>query len=177
MLEQVPDLDVVVVPVGGGGLIGGVACALKSRKPSIQVIGVEPSVMPSMKRSVQAGELCQVAAAPTIAEGLAVRKPGALTFELVKRYVDQIVTVDEEEIANAILLLLERDKTVAEGAGAAGLAALINSRIPQARDRRVGVILCGGNIDVNLISRIIERGLVKDGRLVRAPPSPPNSRL
>jgi threonine dehydratase len=116
---------------------------------------------------VDAGKLVEIEAGTTIAEGIAVKHPGDRTFEMIRRYVDDIVTVDEEEIANAILLLLEREKTVAEGAGAVGLAALLNGKVPAARGRKVGLVISGGNIDVNLISRIIERGLVKDGRLVR----------
>ena len=167
LLEQCPHMDMVVVPIGGGGLISGVACAIKETNPRIKVIGVQASAIASMKASVDAGALTELPAGTTIADGIAVRRPGDITFDLIRRYVDQIVTVDEEEIANAILLLLEREKTVTEGAGAAGLAALINGKIPGARGRKVVLLLCGGNIDVNLVSRIIERGLVKDGRLVR----------
>jgi threonine dehydratase len=116
---------------------------------------------------VEAGAIGEVEPATTIADGIAVKRPGELTFEVIRKYVDEIVTVGEEEIANAILLLLEREKTMVEGAGAVGLAALINGKIPRARGRKVAVVLSGGNIDMNVISRIIERGLVKDGRLVR----------
>jgi threonine dehydratase len=120
-----------------------------------------------MKASLDAGEVREVEPGNTIADGIAVRRPGALTFEMVRRYVDELVTVDEEEIAATILQLIEKEKTVTEGAGAAGLAALMHGKIPKARGRKVCVVLGGGNIDVNLISRIIERGLVKDGRLVK----------
>jgi threonine dehydratase len=167
LLEQAPWLDMVLVPIGGGGLISGMACALKETNPRIKVIGVQASAIASMKASVDAGKLVEIEAGTTIAEGIAVKHPGDRTFEMIRRYVDDIVTVDEEEIANAILLLLEREKTVAEGAGAVGLAALINGKLPSARGRKVALVISGGNIDVNLISRIIERGLVKDGRLVR----------
>jgi len=167
LLEQCPQMDFVLVPIGGGGLISGVACALKETNPRIKVIGVQASAIASMKASVDAGELTEVSAGTTIADGIAVRRPGDYTFGMIRRYVDDILTVDEEELANAILLLLEREKTVSEGAGAAGLAALINGKLPAARGRKVVVLLSGGNIDVNLVSRIIERGLVKGGRLVR----------
>jgi threonine dehydratase len=167
LLEQVPGLELVVVPIGGGGLISGVACALKESRPDIQVVGVQTAVLPSMKASFDARSLVTVPAGTTIADGIAVKRPGERTYEMVRRYVDAVVTVDEEEIANAILLLLEREKSVVEGAGAVGLAALIHGKIPQARGKKTALVLSGGNIDVNLISRIIERGLVKDGRVVR----------
>ena len=167
LLEQFPHLEVVVVPIGGGGLISGIAVALKETNPRIQIIGVQPAVMPAMKASLEAGHVVHLQPAQTIADGLAVKRPGKLTFEVICKYVDDIVTVEEEELAAAILLLLEREKSVVEGAGAAGVAALLSGRIPQAKGKKTGVILCGGNIDVNLVSRIIERGLVKDGRLVR----------
>ena len=167
LLEQEPELQVVVVPVGGGGLISGIAIALKGLKPRVKVIGVEAEVCPAMKASVAAGRRVTVHAGTTIADGIAVKRPGKLTLEYVSRYVDDLVTVDEEEIANAVLLLLEQEKTVTEGAGAVALAALYNRRIKSAQGKRTVMILSGGNIDVNLLSRIIERGLAKDGRLVR----------
>ncbi len=166
LLDQVPDLEAVLVPVGGGGLIGGVALALKHLKPVVQVIGVQTEEMPGMKMALEAGERVTVPAAATIADGIAVRRVGEHTLPLAQRYVDEVVTVTEEEIANAILLLLEIEKTVVEGAGAVPLAALLNKRV-SLEGRTTALLLCGGNIDVNLISRIIERGLVKDGRLVR----------
>jgi threonine dehydratase len=166
LIEQNPYLDAVVVPIGGGGLIAGIACAIKETNPKIRVIGVQTGRVPSMKESVAAGKPVLVPAATTIAEGIAVRRPGDRTFALVRRYVDDIVTVDEEEIANAILLLLEREKTVAEGAGAAPLAALVQRKV--ALDgKKVALVIAGGNIDPTFLSRIIERGLVKDGRLSR----------
>ncbi|HYO59768.1 threonine ammonia-lyase [Archangium sp.] len=167
LLEQCPSMDMVVVPIGGGGLISGVACALKETHPHIKIIGVQAAAIASMKASVNAGKLVELPAGTTIADGIAVKRPGDYTYEMIRRYVDDIVTVDEEEIANAILLLLEREKSVVEGAGAVGLAALLHGKIPSARGRNVVLLLSGGNIDVNLVSRIIERGLVKDGRLVR----------
>src|SRR5271167_4025603 len=166
LLEQVPQLEAVVVPIGGGGLIGGIACAIKESRPDIQVFGVQPSRLPSMKVAVAEGKPVTLVAASTIADGIAVRRAGDRTLPLVQKYVDDIVTVEEEEIANAILLLLEREKTLAEGAGAAAVAALVNRKLPLV-GKKVAVLVCGGNIDVTLLSRIIERGLVKDGRLVR----------
>jgi len=166
LLEQVPDLDVVVVPVGGGGLISGVAVALKHLKPNTRVIGVQTSHAPSMSAAIQAGHPVVVPAMPTIADGIAVRSAGEKTFSLVQKYVDEIVLVDEEEIANAVLFLLEREKTLAEGAGAVGVAALLQHKL-KVEGRSVAVIVSGGNMDVTLLARIIEQGLVKDGRLVR----------
>ena len=166
LLDQVPDLDAVIVPVGGGGLIGGIGLAVKTQRPRVQVIGVQSGELPAMKAALQAGHRVLLPAASTIADGIAVRRVGDHTFALARQCVDAVVTVDEEEIANAILLLLEIEKTVVEGAAAVPLAALVNRRV--ALDgKTVALVLSGGNIDVNLISRIIERGLVKDGRLVR----------
>lgn len=166
ILEQHSDIQVLVVPIGGGGLIGGIACAVKETNPAVLVFGVQPARLPSMKAAVAEGKPVTLDAAKTIADGIAVRRAGDHTLPLVQKYVDDIVTVEEEEIANAILLLLEREKTLAEGAGAAAMAAVLNRKLPLAA-KRVAVLVCGGNIDVTLLSRIIERGLVKDGRLVR----------
>jgi threonine dehydratase len=154
------------VPVGGGGLIAGVACAVKAHRPAVRVIGVEAAALPAMRRSLDTGRRLRVDAAATIADGIAVRQVGELTLGLARAYVDDVVTVAEEELANAILLLLEIEKTVVEGAGAAPLAALLNRPLGLS-DARVVLVLSGGNIDVTVISRIIEHGLVKDGRLVR----------
>ncbi len=167
LLEQNPYLQVVVVPIGGGGLITGIATAMKEVKPAIRIVGVECTALPSMKRALEAGHVVELPAARTIAEGIAVRKVGAKCLEAAKRVVDEIVTVDDDEIARAILYLLEREKTVAEGAGAAGVAALLSGRIADVKGKRVCAVVCGGNIDVNVISRIIERGLVESGRLAR----------
>jgi len=166
LLEQAPDIEAVVVPIGGGGLISGVACALKESNPRIRVIGVEPEKLPSMLRAREAGAPVTLAPEATIADGIAVRRAGDLTLPLVTRYVDEIVTVDDEEIASAILMLLEHEKTLAEGAGAAALAAVVQSKT-NLHHRRTVVLVCGGNIDVTLLAKIIERGLVKDGRLLR----------
>lgn len=170
LLEQHPDLEVVIVPIGGGGLIGGIGCALKETNPRIQVIGVQPARLPSVKVALSEGKPVTLPSAVTIADGIAVRRAGERTLPLIQKYVDDIVTVEEEEIANAVLLLLEREKMLAEGAGAAALAALVNRRIPTVADnsgRKIVIVVSGGNIDVTLLARIIERGLVKDGRLVR----------
>jgi threonine dehydratase len=166
LMEQVPDLEAVVVPVGGGGLIGGIACAIKETNPKIRVIGVQTERLASMVRAVEAGQPVTLPSQATIADGIAVRRAGERTFPLVQRYVDELVTVDEEEIANAILVLLEKEKTLAEGAGAAALAALLQDKT-SLHGRRTAVLVCGGNIDVSLLAKIIERGLVKDGRLFR----------
>lgn len=166
ILKQQPDIEAMVVPIGGGGLIGGIACAVKETNPSVRIFGVQPAKLPSMKTAVEQGKPVTLKPAATIADGIAVRRAGERTFPLVQKYVDDIVTVEEEEIANAILLLLEREKTLAEGAGAASIAALLNHKLPL-EGKKVAVLVCGGNIDVTLLSRIIERGLVKDGRLVR----------
>ena len=166
LAAQVPDLDAALVPVGGGGLAAGLALALKTRRPGAEVIGVQADEVPGMKAALASGERVTVAAGPTIADGIAVRRVGELTLAMGRRWIDQVVSVSEEEIANAILLLLEIEKTVVEGAGAVPLAALVNKKVALA-GKTVALVLTGGNIDVNLVSRIIERGLVKDGRLVR----------
>jgi threonine dehydratase len=166
ILQQVPDIEAVIAPIGGGGLIAGVACAVKATNPQVRIIGVQPARLPSMKVAIAEGHPVTLTPAATIADGIAVRRAGEKTLPLIQKYVDDIVTVDEEEIANAILLLLEREKTLAEGAGAAAIAALINRKTPLS-GKKIAVLVCGGNIDVSLLSRIMERGLVKDGRLVR----------
>jgi threonine dehydratase len=168
MLEQVPAMDAVIVPIGGGGLIGGMACAIKELRPGCRVIGVQTSKLPSMLASIEAHHPVTVEAGTTIADGIAVRRSGDLTYPMVAKYVDEIVTVDEDEIASAILILLEREKTLAEGAGAAALAALLQGKtsLSLRSGATVGVLVCGGNIDVTLLSRIIERGMVQDGRMI-----------
>jgi threonine dehydratase len=166
MLEQIPQLEAVIVPIGGGGLISGIGCAIKETNPKIRVIGVQTSRLPSMVAAVAKHHPVTIDAATTIADGIAVRRAGDVTLPLVEKYVDEIVTVDEDEIASAILVLLEREKTLAEGAGAAALAALLQKRT-SLQGAHTGVLVCGGNIDVTLLSRIIERGLVQDGRLIR----------
>jgi threonine dehydratase len=166
LLEQVPGLEAVVVPIGGGGLIGGLACAIKETRPEVRVIGVQTARLPSMLAAVEMHRPVTLDPATTIADGIAVRRAGDVTLPMVERYVDEIVTVEEDEIASAILVLLEREKTLAEGAGAAALAALLQKKT-SLNGARTAVMVCGGNIDVTLLSRIIERGLVQDGRLIR----------
>lgn len=167
LMEQQPDLEVVIVPVGGGGLISGVAVAIKELHPKVRVIGVQTEALPSMKASVAAGEPVTVPTGRTIADGIAVKRPGELTLAYVRRYVDEIVTTTEDEIANAMLLLLEREKTVAEGAGAASVAALVHGHVRMAAGKRTAMVVSGGNVDVTMMARVIERGLVKAGRMVR----------
>jgi threonine dehydratase len=166
LLEQVPDLDAVVIPVGGGGLASGIAIAIKEQKPNIRIYGVEAEQVPSMYRALEVGHPVLVEARRTIAEGIGARQAGVHTFEIARRYLDGVVVVDEASISEAILSLLEDEKTVAEGAGAAGLAALLEERLP-VKGERVAVLVSGGNIDVNVLSRIIDRGLVKSGRTMR----------
>ncbi len=167
VVEQVPGLDAVLVPVGGGGLVSGVAVAVKALCPGVKIIGVEAEVLPCMQAAVEAGELVTLDAASTLADGIAVKRAGEITFEHVQALVDDIVTVSEEEIASSILYLLEKEKTVVEGAGAVGVAALMHHKLPGLEGKRVCSVISGGNIDVNVVARVIERGLVKDGRLVR----------
>lgn len=166
LLDQMPALDAVVVAVGGGGLVGGVALAVKARRPGVRVIGVQAEALPAMREALRARERVRLPAASTLADGIAVRQVGALGLALARAWVDDVVVVAEEELANAILILLEVEKTVAEGAGAAPLAALLNRSLGLA-GRDVALVVSGGNIDVTMLSRIIERGMVKDGRLVR----------
>ena len=167
MLEQIDGLEAVVVPIGGGGLIGGIACAVKESKPSVRVIGVQTSRLSSMQAAVREHHPVTLDPATTIADGIAVRRAGDVTFPVVDKYVDEIVTVDEDEIASSILTLLEREKTLAEGAGATALAAVLQQRTALPKGMRTAVLVSGGNIDVTLLSRIIERGLVQDGRMIR----------
>jgi threonine dehydratase len=166
LLEQMPDLEAVVVPVGGGGLLAGVACAIKETRPNVRVFGVESAAFPGMRLAFDSMEPPASLGRRTIADGIAVRRVGRHTTPLVRRYADGIVLVDEEEIAEAILFLLEKEKTVAEGAGAVALAGMLQGKL-ELEGRRVAVVVSGGNIDVNLMERIIERGLVKTGRRVR----------
>jgi len=164
MLEEVPDLDCLVIPVGGGGLISGNAVAAKALKPEIEVIGVQTQRFPAMKQALANEPIhCGLA---SLAEGIAVKQPGMLTREIVRELVNDIVLVDEPELERAILMLLEIEKTVAEGAGAAGLAALLTDPA-RYRGRKVGLVLCGGNIDMLALSSVIQRGLVRSGRIVR----------
>lgn len=164
VLEQVPYVDVVVCAVGGGGIISGIATAIKETRPGVRVVGVESSALPAALRAREAGELVTIPPAETIAEGIAVRRIGENTFGHIERYVDELVVVSEEEIAAGVLLLLEREKTVAEAACATTVAAVVGGHVSDVAGKNVVMILSGGNIDVTLMSRIIDRGLVQDGR-------------
>ena len=165
ILEQLPEAEQVVVPIGGGGLISGVACAIKQRKPSCRVVGVQALGAPSMYLSLNAGEPTELASVATIADGIAVKRPGDLTFALCREYVDEVVTVTEDEIASAILALMEEQKTVAEGAGAASVAACLFGKV-STEERKTVCLVSGGNVDVTTLSRILTKGLSKAGRLV-----------
>jgi threonine dehydratase len=167
LVEQVNDLEAVIVPVGGGGLIAGVSLATKTLRPQTRVIAVEAEGVASFSAAVKAGQPTQIALQPTLADGLAIPKVGANAFEIARKHVDQVVTVTEEQIAIAILRLVELEKTVAEGAAAAPLAAILSGKLPELAGKRVVLLLCGGNIDPNILGRVIERGLVADGRLCR----------
>lgn len=167
LLEQIPELDTVVIPIGGGGLIAGTALAVRSLRPGVRVVGVEAAAAPSAIRSRKAGRPVAIVNTETIADGIAVKRVGDVTFPLIERHVDEIVAVEEGEIASAVLQLLERSKTVVEGAGAVGLAALLHRRFAVREGERVCVLLTGGNIDITMISRIIDRGMVVDGRAIR----------
>ena len=163
LLEQLPDMDAVVVPIGGGGLISGVAFTIKSLNPNIKVYGVQAAGAPSMLNSVKDNKIERLESVATIADGIAVKEPGENTFELVKKYVDDIVTVTEDEISCAILSLIEQQKLISEGAGAVPAAAVMFNKIP-VKGKKVVCLVSGGNIDVTILSRVIRRGLVKSGR-------------
>jgi threonine dehydratase len=167
MLNQVPDLDYIIVPIGGGGLISGIASAAKQINPHIKVIGVTAEGAPAMRMSFLSGSVQDTTFVKTIADGIAVRDTNPKMFELVKEVVDDIVEVDDEEIANAILFLMERQKVVVEGAGAVGVAALLHHKIKFTAPKKVGVVLSGGNIDVTMINLIIEKGLLKSHRKMK----------
>lgn len=166
LLGDRPDLDTLVVPIGGGGLISGIAVAAKALNPDIEIVGVQSSLYPSMYRLMRGEDPGPPAAAATLAEGIAVKEPGRLTRQIVKALVSDILLVDDVMIEGAIEALVERQKLIVEGAGAAGLAAVL--AMPQRfRGRRVGIVICGGNIDARLLASILMRGLVREGRLVR----------
>jgi threonine dehydratase len=166
ILQDLPDVSTIVAPIGGGGLIAGIAVAVKTVAPHVRIIGVQACGAQAMYLSKKAEHLVTTKDASTVADGIAVNVPGTLTYEIIKKYVDEIVTVEDEEIAGAILMLLERSKVIAEGAGAVSLAAISSGKIA-GRDRKIAAVISGGNIDVNVISQIIERGLVKAGRRMR----------
>ncbi len=165
VLEQVPDIDAIVVPIGGAGLIAGVALALKARNPEIEIIGVEPENCPSFRCALDAGKPVPAPTLPTLADGLAVPTVGPRSFAIARSRVDRVVLVNEEQIALAILRLAELEKGVIEGAGATPLAAFLSGQLDDLRGQRIVLCLCGGNIDPTILTRIIEHGLVVDGRL------------
>jgi threonine dehydratase len=167
LLEQVPDATAVVVPIGGGGLISGIALAMKESKPALRIVGVEAEAAASALASRREGRIVKIETSETIADGIATKQVGERTFPLIQRLVDDIVTVGEEQIASAVHLLLERQKLVAEGAGAVPLAALVSGKAGVAEHDVAVLVLSGGNVDVNIIDRIIGRGLVADGRIAR----------
>ena len=164
ILTQLPSADVVVVPIGGGGLISGIAYTIKKLKPSCKIYGVQAAGAPSMEQSISDGEIETLDGVNTIADGIAVKTPGNLTYDLCQKYVDGIVTVTDDEIALAILTLLEQQKLIAEGAGAVPVAAVMNGKIPDIDGKNVVCVVSGGNIDVTILSRVIERGLKMGGR-------------
>ena len=165
ILEQCPDIRSIVVPIGGGGLLAGIATAVKSVAPHVKVYGVQASGAPAMYLSKHAGKWVETPEAQTIADGIAVKSPGKITFDLIQKYVDDIFVVKDDDIAATILLMMERAKMISEGAGAIGLAAMLHGNIPHAD--KTAAVISGGNIDVNMISRIIENGLVKSGRRIK----------
>lgn len=164
VMEQLPEADIVVVPIGGGGLIAGIAYTIKQINPKCKIYGVQANGAPSMEKSIQDDKIETLPKVQTIADGIAVKTPGDLTYEIVKQYVDGIVTVSDDEIALAILTLLEQQKLIAEGAGATPVAAILADKIPDIEGKNVCCVISGGNIDVTILSRVIERGLKMSGR-------------
>ena len=164
ILNQLEDVDVVLCPVGGGGLISGVAFAIKSLSPNVRVYGVQAENAASMAKSIETGEQVTLPTVATFADGIAVKHPGDTTFQMIRKYVDGVVTVTEDEIAAAILALMEKQKLVAEGAGAVSVAAAMFHKVPDLAGKKVCCLVSGGNIDVNILSRVITRGLLTSGR-------------
>ena len=165
IIEEMPEVEAVVVPIGGGGLISGVAFAIKTLRPDIKVYGVQAAGAPSMERSIAEGKSIHLDNVATIADGIAVKEPGSLTLQLVNKYVDQVVTVTDDEISAAILALMERQKLIAEGAGAAPVAAVMFDKLP-VKGKKVVCLVSGGNIDVTTLNRVISRGMMVGGRMV-----------
>ncbi len=163
IIDQLPDVEAIICPVGGGGLIAGIAMAVKEKNPHISVYGVQTFACPSMKQSLLENKPVMVEATPTMADGIAVKKPGQKTFEIVQKYVDDIYCVDEMEIARTMLMVLERNKLLVEGSGACSLSALLYEKM-KLKEKKVVAVLSGGNVDMNFISRIIEHGMVESGR-------------
>ncbi|XP_053385987.1 L-threonine dehydratase catabolic TdcB-like [Mercenaria mercenaria] len=167
IVEQVPDLDACIIPVGGGGMIAGIALAIKTNFPKVKIIGVEPENSPGFQAAMKAGKPIYTPTTPTLADGLAVPTVGVNAFETAHKLIDKIVTVNEENMALAILRCIELEKAVVEGGGAAGLAAIIQGLVPELKGKKVVVILSGGNIDTTVLGHVIERALATDERLVR----------
>lgn len=163
ILEDLPDVDLVICPIGGGGLISGIATAIKARKPKCRVVGVQTREMAAAYKSFKEGKLIQTEKGNTLADGIAIKSPSEFTFSIIKSHLDDVVIVEEEEIAQAMLLLLERCKSVAEGAGATALAALLYRNVSQ-KDEKVALVLSGGNVDITILSKLITQGLIKSGR-------------
>jgi threonine dehydratase len=166
LMEDMDKIDAVVAPVGGGGLISGLALAIKEKHRSVKIVGVQAAAAPSMVNSVQNGKITGISMERTIADGIAVKKPGELTYKIVSEHVDNLVTVDDNELAEAVYLLLERGKMVVEPAGAAALAAVLHHKT-ELEGKKVAVIVSGGNIDMPLLGQLIQRGLARSGRIVR----------
>ncbi len=167
ILEQCEDLDAIIIPVGGGGLIAGMAAAIKEKNPKIEVIGVSASGAPAFKNSYKLKEAVDTTSVRTIADGIAVRDTSVVTLKYALEHVDKIISVDDEEIASAILFLLEKQKLVVEGAGAVGVASILHNKLPELKDKKVAIVLSGGNMDVTLLSVIIEKGLLKSHRKMK----------
>ena len=167
IIEQIPDLEAVIIPVGGGGLLAGVSLAIKTLRPKVKIIAVEAENVASFSAALEAGKPTKIAMRPTLADGLAIPKVGSNAFQIARPLVDPVVIVSEEQIALAILRLIELQKSVVEGAAATTLAACMSGKLKELRGKRVVLLLCGGNIDPNVLSRVIESGLVADGRLGR----------
>jgi threonine dehydratase len=167
IMEDLKEMDMIVVPVGGGGLISGIGAFLKSVTPTIKVIGVQSAACPSAYESYCRGKITKVSSQYSIADGISVKQVGTLNFEIIRKYVDDVVLVEEDQIAAAILLLLERKKILAEGSGAVSLAALLNGSIKISRKDRVVLLISGGNVDSSLLGRILSQGMLKNGRIMR----------
>ena len=166
ILEEVPGVEAILIPIGGGGLASGVAAIVKRRRPKVQIIGVQSAQAPAALRSLEKNRIVEIKIKPTLADGIAVGRMGEVTFPIIREKVDAIIPVNEDEIASAILLLMERKRIVAEGAGATPLAALLSNRL-KTRLKKIVLVISGGNIDFHLLDRIIEKGLAQTGRLVR----------
>ena len=167
IFNKLPDPDLILVPIGGGGLIGGIATAAKAIRPETRVIGVQAAACPSAYRSRELGQVVGVEAEKTIADGIAVKQPGELTFQIIQEKVDEILLVEEEEIGYAVLTLLEREKILAEGAGAVSVGALINPSTAIPKGSKVVLVISGGNVDMPLLNRILKKGLLRNGRMMK----------